>query len=84
MVIIWKSIKKTGTQDQSNTIRFQFSENPEPFILEKSAINDIDEISIKDLQEITKLAKLNIVMATHSSDMIQDRWDLTVELQRPK
>ncbi|MBS0018611.1 MAG: AAA family ATPase [Arthrospira sp. SH-MAG29] len=41
--------KKTGTQDQSNTIRFQFSENPEPFILEKSAINDIDEISLTDL-----------------------------------
>ncbi|QJB25403.1 AAA family ATPase [Limnospira fusiformis] len=39
---------------------------------------------IKDLQEITKLAKLNIVMATHSPDIIQDRWDLTVELQGPK
>jgi predicted ATP-binding protein involved in virulence len=36
---------------------------------------------LKDLQEITKLADLDILMATHSPDIIQDRWDLTVELQ---
>ncbi|NEQ66596.1 MAG: AAA family ATPase [Symploca sp. SIO2D2] len=36
---------------------------------------------IKDLQEITKLADLDILMATHSPDIIQDRWDLTVELK---
>jgi predicted ATP-binding protein involved in virulence len=38
---------------------------------------------LKDLQEITKLADLNILMATHSPDIIQDRWDLTVELKGP-
>ncbi|MBD2492777.1 AAA family ATPase [Nostoc sp. FACHB-280] len=38
---------------------------------------------LKDLQEITQLADLDILMATHSPDIIQDRWDLTVELKRP-
>jgi predicted ATP-binding protein involved in virulence len=38
---------------------------------------------LKDLQEITKLADLNILMATHSPDIIQDRWDLTEELKGP-
>ncbi|MFO5494148.1 MAG: AAA family ATPase, partial [Cuspidothrix sp.] len=38
---------------------------------------------LKDLQEITKLADLDILIATHSSDIIQDRWDLTVELKGP-
>ena len=38
---------------------------------------------LKDLQEITKLADLDILMATHSPDIIQDRWDLTVELKGP-
>ncbi|WP_104901849.1 AAA family ATPase [Nostoc sp. 'Peltigera membranacea cyanobiont' N6] len=36
---------------------------------------------LKDLQEITKLAHLDILLATHSPDIIQDRWDLTVELK---
>lgn len=36
---------------------------------------------LKDLQEIVKLADLDILMATHSPDIIQDRWDLTVELK---
>lgn len=36
---------------------------------------------LKDLQEITRLADLDVLMATHSPDIIQDRWDLTVELK---
>lgn len=36
---------------------------------------------LKDLQEIIKLADLDILMATHSPDIIQDRWDLTVGLK---
>ncbi|MBN3925504.1 AAA family ATPase [Nostoc sp. NMS4] len=36
---------------------------------------------LRDLQEITKLTDLDILMATHSPDIIQDRWDLTVELK---
>ena len=36
---------------------------------------------LKDLEEIAKLADLNILIATHSPDIIQDRWDLTVELK---
>ena len=35
------------------------------------------------LQKITELASLDILMATHSPDIINDRWDLTVELQGP-
>jgi len=38
---------------------------------------------LKDLQEITQLAELDVLMATHSPDIIQDRWDLTVELKGP-
>lgn len=36
---------------------------------------------IKDLEEITKITNLDILMATHSPDLINDRWDLTVELK---
>jgi predicted ATP-binding protein involved in virulence len=36
---------------------------------------------LKDLQDIIKLADLDVLMATHSPDIIQDRWDLTVELK---
>ncbi|MBE9137063.1 AAA family ATPase [Nodosilinea sp. LEGE 07088] len=39
---------------------------------------------LKDLQEIIQLADLDILMATHSPDIIQDRWDLTVELEGPE
>lgn len=38
---------------------------------------------LRDLQEITKLTDLDVLMATHSPDIIQDRWDLTVELKGP-
>ena len=36
---------------------------------------------LKDLQEIIKLANFDVLLATHSPDIINDRWDLTVELQ---
>jgi predicted ATP-binding protein involved in virulence len=39
---------------------------------------------LEDLQQITKLADLDVLMATHSPDIIQDRWDLTVELKGPE
>jgi predicted ATP-binding protein involved in virulence len=39
---------------------------------------------LKDLQEITKLADLDVLLATHSPDIIQERWDLTVELKGPE
>lgn len=38
---------------------------------------------LKDLQEITQLAELDVLMATHSPDIISDRWDLTVKLEAP-
>jgi ABC-type lipoprotein export system ATPase subunit len=36
---------------------------------------------LSDLQEIAKLADLDILIATHSPSLIHDRWDLTVELK---
>jgi predicted ATP-binding protein involved in virulence len=35
---------------------------------------------LKDLQEIIKLAGFDVLLATHSPEIIHDRWDLTVEL----
>jgi predicted ATP-binding protein involved in virulence len=39
---------------------------------------------LKDLQEITRLVGFDVLIATHSPQIINDRWDLTVELQGPK
>lgn len=39
---------------------------------------------LKDLQEITRLAGFDVLIATHSPQIINDRWDLTVELKGPK
>jgi predicted ATP-binding protein involved in virulence len=36
---------------------------------------------LRDLQEVTELAKLDMLIATHSPSLIHDRWDLTVELK---
>ncbi len=36
---------------------------------------------LKDLQAITKLVGFDILIATHSPQIIHDRWDLTVELR---
>ncbi|BAZ33313.1 putative excinuclease ATPase subunit [Cylindrospermum sp. NIES-4074] len=38
---------------------------------------------LKDLREITEIATLDVLIATHSPDIIHDRWDLTVELKGP-
>ncbi len=38
---------------------------------------------LAELQKITELASLDVLMATHSPDIINDRWDLTVELKGP-
>lgn len=39
---------------------------------------------LKDLREIAEIANLDVLMATHSPDIINDRWDLTVELKGPQ
>ena len=39
---------------------------------------------LRDLQEITDLASFDILIATHTPQIIHDRWDLTVELKRPE
>lgn len=36
---------------------------------------------LKDLQEIIKISKIDILIATHSPQIIHDRWDLTAELR---
>jgi predicted ATP-binding protein involved in virulence len=38
---------------------------------------------LQDLQEITKLSSIDVLIATHSPQIIHDRWDLTVELKGP-
>ncbi|RLG30820.1 excinuclease [Methanosarcinales archaeon] len=35
---------------------------------------------LRDLQEVIKLAGFDVLLATHSPEIIHDRWDLTVEL----
>jgi predicted ATP-binding protein involved in virulence len=39
---------------------------------------------LKDLQEITKVANIDVLLATHAPGIIHDRWDLTVELKGPQ
>jgi predicted ATP-binding protein involved in virulence len=36
---------------------------------------------LRDLQEMTRLSAFDVLIATHSPQIISDRWDLTVELQ---
>lgn len=38
---------------------------------------------LRDLQEIAKLGSFDVLIATHSPDIVSDRWDLTVELKGP-
>lgn len=39
---------------------------------------------LKDLAAITKLSEFDVLIATHSPDIIHDRWDLTTGLEGPK
>jgi|SRR5579883_394440 len=39
---------------------------------------------LKDVQQVTQLTDIDIVLATHSPDIISDRRDLVVELEAPK
>jgi len=39
---------------------------------------------LRDLQEIARLASLDVLIATHSPQIIHDRWDLTIELTGPE
>jgi predicted ATP-binding protein involved in virulence len=38
---------------------------------------------LNDLEQITQLASFDVVIATHSPQIIHDRWDLTIELKGP-
>jgi predicted ATP-binding protein involved in virulence len=38
---------------------------------------------LKDLQQVTQLTDIDIILATHSPDIISDRRDLVVELEEP-
>jgi predicted ATP-binding protein involved in virulence len=38
---------------------------------------------LKDLEQITRLVGFDILIATHSPDIINVRWNLTVELKGP-
>jgi predicted ATP-binding protein involved in virulence len=39
---------------------------------------------LKDLQQIIKLSPFDAIIATHSPQIVNDRWDLTVELTGPE
>lgn len=39
---------------------------------------------VNDLLDITKVTEFDVIMATHSPQIIHDRWDLTVELVGPR
>lgn len=39
---------------------------------------------LQDLQEVAQLANLDVLIATHSPQIINDRWDLTVQLEGPR
>ena len=39
---------------------------------------------LKDIQEIAELSEFDILIATHSPQIIHERWDLAVELKGPK
>jgi predicted ATP-binding protein involved in virulence len=64
------------------------------FKLEKNALVLIDEPEISlhvawqekfldDLQEVVKLSEIDVIVATHSPEIIGEHWDLTVELKGP-
>ena len=38
---------------------------------------------LEDLEEMAKISKFQVLLATHSPQIIGDRWDLTVELKGP-
>lgn len=38
---------------------------------------------IRDLEEIISIGRFDALIATHSPEIIHDRWDLTVELKGP-
>jgi predicted ATP-binding protein involved in virulence len=39
---------------------------------------------LEDIQEITPLTNIDLLMATHSPEIINNRWDLTVSLEGPQ
>jgi predicted ATP-binding protein involved in virulence len=39
---------------------------------------------LNDLQQIIELSNFDVLMATHSPDIINNRWDLTVDLAATK
>ncbi len=41
------------------------------------------EIFLKHLEQVAGIAELDMILATHSPQVINDRWDLTVELTGP-
>jgi len=41
------------------------------------------ESFLRDIQEIARIRNFDVLIATHSPQIISDRWDLTVELKGP-
>ena len=64
------------------------------FIVEPNSLILIDEPELSlhiawqmkfldDLQQITQLSSFDVLIATHSPEIIGDRWNLTIELSGP-
>jgi predicted ATP-binding protein involved in virulence len=64
-----------------------FSDKPDSLILidePESSLHVAWQLSfLEGLHQITNLVPHDIVLATHSPQIIGERWDLTVELQEP-
>jgi ABC-type molybdenum transport system ATPase subunit/photorepair protein PhrA len=66
---------------------FLFKTRPNSLILIDEPEISLDvvwqEQFLQDLQRITDLASFDVLIATHSPQIVYDRWDLTVELKGP-
>jgi len=79
---------KLSSGEQNELILFYeliFKSNPNDMILidepELSLHISWQNKFINDLKEVTSMNKVSIIIATHSPDIIDENWDLKVELQ---
>lgn len=81
-------IEKLSSGEQNELVLFfelLFKSNDKSLILidepEISLHISWQNCFIKDLKEITKINNIDVLIATHSPDIIADNWDLRVELK---
>jgi predicted ATP-binding protein involved in virulence len=57
---------------------------PPPVLVYRKLVFIVKLFTDKLLADITKLTEIDVLIATHSPQIIHDRWDLTVELKGSK